>query len=98
MSGGSLDYVYTKISDAAYTIEHRESTPLQRAFAAHLRKVAEALHDLEWVYSGDRIDGDEVEAIRNVITPADELQSALSEAKLAQVALEDCIARAEKAK
>lgn len=57
MSGGSLDCEFGRIEDLADTIERRARKPLHRAFAAHLRKVAKAAHDLEWVWSGDSSDG-----------------------------------------
>ena len=66
MSGGSLDYVYRKVADAAQTILSRPRNPLHLAFARHLIKVSKALHDLEWVYSGDYSEPDEEEAIRAV--------------------------------
>lgn len=33
------------------------------AFGSHLQKCAKAMHDIEWVDSGDCGDGDEVKAI-----------------------------------
>jgi hypothetical protein len=38
-----------------------------QAFAAHLDKVADALHDIEWVLSGDTSPGDEFEAIDHAL-------------------------------
>lgn len=68
MSGGSLDYVYQKVMDAADEIDVRKDiTVLQKQFATHLRLVAIALHDLEWVYSDDYSPGDEVPAITRVL-------------------------------
>lgn len=74
MSGGSLNYAYTKVEDAAGGIYL--DTPECRAFKAHLLKVAKALHDIEWVQSCDYGRGDEVEAIMACITPADVLAAA----------------------
>lgn len=76
MSGGSLDYLYGRVNDAVTQIDTYGETPVQRAFARHLEKVAKALHDLEWVMSGDYGEGGEVEAIMAVISPADVLQEA----------------------
>lgn len=65
MSGGSLDYVYARVREAADSIRRRtDSTTLHKAFAEHLDCVADALHDLEWEQSGDYGDGDADEAIR----------------------------------
>ena len=52
MSGGSYDYLYHKVEEVADQLDGDRS-PLRRAFAEHLHKVAKALHDIEWVDSGD---------------------------------------------
>lgn len=67
MSGGSLDYVYHKVEDVAITLHNKENTPLQRALGVHLLKVAKALHDVEWVMSGDYSNGDDERAIKEVL-------------------------------
>lgn len=68
MSGGSLDYVYYRVREAAESIrEGEDSTTLHKAFAAHLDLVADALHDLEWEQSGDCGKGDADKAIREVL-------------------------------
>ena len=92
MSGGSLDYVCYKVGDAADSIEARATTPLQKAFAAHLKDVAKALHDLEWVFSGDYSDGDEVEALSKVVNKKMELEVATNEARIALKQLQDVLA------
>lgn len=92
MSGGSLDYVYGKVEDAAAQIANRAETPEQHAFAAHLLKVAKALHDLEWVWSSDKGRGEEVEAIMACINRVDVLRMAVDRAQEAKHALERVIA------
>lgn len=75
MSGGSYDYVYHRIEDAADEVDHRqkaewhsdEARALRAWLAEHLRLVSKAMHDLEWVDSCDYGPGDEVEAIRAVL-------------------------------
>lgn len=81
MSGGSYDYAYRHIEQLADDIECRTKTPrtdgfdqmppdvvvLRLRFVEHLRKVAQAAHDIEWVDSGDYGDGAEVEAIEAVL-------------------------------
>jgi hypothetical protein len=91
MSGGSLDYAYIRVEDTARDVCIRAKTPLQRAFGAHLLKVAKALHDLEWVMSDDYGPGDEVEAIRACITPAMELEAATEHARAALAELQSVI-------
>ena len=81
MSGGSLDYVCYKVGDAADFIAKNATTPLQRAFAAHLCKVSEALHDIEWVMSGDYGEGDEVAAITACLHNTAELEQLTVEAR-----------------
>jgi len=63
MSGGSLNYSYGAVEEAARELRQRAQTPLHRAFATHLDKVAKALHDTEWVLSYDYSEGAEVAAI-----------------------------------
>lgn len=63
MSGGSMDYLYRRVEEA----EFRENTPLRRLFRAHLLLVADALHAIEWVDSGDRSPGGDEDEIRAVL-------------------------------
>ena len=68
MSGGSLDYGQFKIDEIRGMIEARATgNSLHLAFAQHLGLVGEAVHELEWLYSGDTVEGDEVEAIEKVL-------------------------------
>lgn len=62
MSGGNYDYLFTHIERLADEI--KATTPLRVAFKKHLRLVAKACHDIEWVDSDDYSPGDEDEAIR----------------------------------
>ena len=91
MSGGSLDYVCYKVDDAIDTIEKRATTVLQIAFAAHLKDVSKALHDLEWVFSGDYSEGQEVESLRKVINKEMELKAATEQAEFALKQLKDVL-------
>lgn len=49
MSGGSMDYLYSKVEGARFEL----NTPLRRAFKSHLGRVAKALRAIEWEDSGD---------------------------------------------
>lgn len=91
MSGGSMDYLYSKVQDANFS----EDTVLRRAFRAHLNKVAEALHDIEWVDSCDYGKGDEEKAIRAVLGATATLEQALMDAKKVKAELDSEIQRAE---
>jgi hypothetical protein len=55
MSGGSYDYAYGHLEN--FFIEEFEKNlnddPLRIAFLAHIKNVARAMHDIEWVDSGD---------------------------------------------
>ena len=95
MSGGSLNYVYRKVEDAARDIAMLAETPLHRAFVAHLMKVSKALHDIEWLFSADYGPGQEVEAIHAVVTPAAVLETATEHARAALSELQDAIKQAE---
>ena len=46
MSGGSMNYVYARISEAAYYVNDKEIKEL-------LKDLSELMHDLEWFESGD---------------------------------------------
>lgn len=81
MSGGSLEYAYSYLNEVANTVFLKSNTSLHKAFAEHLRKVATALHDLEWVWSGDYEDGDEVGSIEAVLSKQEVLDTTVTEAK-----------------
>lgn len=63
MSGGEYDHAYRVIEMMAYGLEF-SGNPLRMAFAELLHRVAKAMHDIEWVDSGDYSKGDEVAAIK----------------------------------
>jgi hypothetical protein len=58
-----MDYLFQRVLDAEFPAD----TPLRQAFAAHLKKVAEALHDIEWADSGDIAKGEEDASILNCL-------------------------------
>jgi len=91
MSGGSLNYGQHKIDDIADMIAARATTPLQRAFVKHLRDVGQAVHDLEWVFSCDYGPGDEIEALRKVVTRPMEIDAAREQAEIALKQLQEVL-------
>lgn len=91
MSGGSLDYAYSKVNYIADEVERQAKTSLQKAFVKHLRDVSEALHDLEWVWSGDYGEGDEVKALKKVVNKQMELEAATEDAVTALKQLQDVL-------
>jgi hypothetical protein len=103
MSGGSLDYLYVKVSDAASEIEFEsgfcscDSTPShRRAFAKHLFLVAKALRSIEWNMSCDG-DGDERANIEACINKSAVIEAAIDRAEVAKSELEKVIAAIKKA-
>ena len=92
MSGGSMNYIYSKLEREA---NFRQDTPERRAFARHLKLVAKALHDIEWVDSADYGPGDENAAIRACLGDAVMLATVLEMAKEAVATLQSEIDRAE---
>lgn len=66
MSGGSWDYICYKLDDAANHLL-KDKSALRRAFGEHMRLVAKAMHDIEWVDSCDYGEGDDIESINNVL-------------------------------
>ncbi len=95
MSGGSLDYICFKVEEAASSIRSRATCAEHRAFAAHLAKVAEALHDIEWVFSGDTRTPREIPAIMAVISKSEVIEASLESARAARDELTALIANAE---
>ncbi len=83
MSGGSMNYLSGRVESA----EFREDTPLRRAFRAHLLRVAKALHEIEWVDSGDNSPGRDEDAILACLGPHAELAQLVLEADAARRAL-----------
>lgn len=84
MSGGSMNYLYSKLE---YDANFREDTPERRAFAKHLKLVAKALHDIEWVDSGDYGPGDDTDAIRACLSSGATLEAAVEAAHEARKVL-----------
>jgi hypothetical protein len=69
MSGGSMDYLYSKIEYA----EFKTDTVLRRAMRQHLWKVAAALKAIEWNDSGDGANNED-ELIRACLPEGAELE------------------------
>jgi hypothetical protein len=62
MSGGSWDYLFGRMDDAADRLVV-SSDPRRKAFGLLMRRCAKAMHDIEWVDSGDCGPGDDADAI-----------------------------------
>lgn len=95
MSGGSLDYVYSRVEDAARTLMAKAENEVHKAFAKHLFEVANALYSAEYVLSGDSEPGSDHKAILRVITPRDVLASVIGDAEQTQAQLQEWILRAK---
>ena len=76
MSGGSMNYLYSRVEYA----EFRAGTTLRKAFRRHLLLVAEALRSIEWNDSGDGCSREE-EHIRACLAEGAVLDAAVEEAK-----------------
>jgi hypothetical protein len=63
MSGEAFQGLEYPLYDAIITITAQHK-PLYTAFAKHLELVKQALHDVNYVISGDMSEGKEVEAIK----------------------------------
>lgn len=75
MSGGSLNYAYQHLRDAAAEIFLRATTPEEKALVTHLHEVATALHEVEWWYSCDSSQEDAIKAIRDLL-PNEKIEAA----------------------
>lgn len=101
MSGGSYDYIYSKIdefADAISTLDTgcgHSSASLRRAFKAHLHLVAKAARAIEWNDSGDG-DDEECDLIRQVCGQGAELTEAIKMASEARSELDRAITAARK--
>lgn len=62
MSGGSWDYLYHRIQECADRLAESQD-PRRLAMAPHVARLAEAMHDIEWVDSCDYGPGQEVASI-----------------------------------
>lgn len=62
MSGGSYDYIYLKIE--GIELSNTATCKYRASFQKLLKLVANAMHDIEWVDSGDYGKGDEIDAIK----------------------------------
>jgi hypothetical protein len=89
MSGGSMDYLYCRVQDAAFA----DNTPLRIAFREHLAYVAAALRAIEWNDSGD---GDKTEdaCIRACLGDAKILASVVDQAHAIAKVLREELERA----
>lgn len=97
MSGGSYDYVYSRIHDAAREVEraHRDQ-PHVVAFARLLAQCGDVMYAIEWADSCDTIWDAALDAkIRGVVSPAHELAETLADAGLILERLKAAIRRAE---
>ena len=86
MSGGSMDYLYLRVEDVARDL-CRSPNLERKAFGARLSLVAKALHDIEWVDSGNKGPGDENAAIRACLQPDAVLFTLVEQAKDVMAAL-----------
>ena len=96
MSGGSYDYVEHRLNDCASTLRARHrDMPHVMALAALLDELSGVMHDIEWADSGDTSWNDALDAkIRQIVSPAQELQVTIDDAKLAESALHTALTRA----
>lgn len=87
-----MNYLYSKLEyDGTFDI----NTPERRAFKEHLALVAKALHDIEWVDSGDYGPGDENKAIRACLAKTKVLEAPIQHAEETLQELKDEIFRAK---
>lgn len=92
MSGGSMNYLYSTVE---MNLDFELNTPERVAFYKHMQKIIKALHDIEWVDSGDYGEGDDLEAIMDCIDKKDVLYSVVEDAKETIEALSNLIKETE---
>ena len=94
MSGGSMNYLYSKIE---YDAVFNTYTPERKAFRKHLVKVAAALRAIEWNDSGDGA-SDEEELIRACLSSGAITETLIEEANNIIAALQKEISLTRKEK
>jgi len=80
MSGGSYDYLYSKMHDASARLRSKNQPLHRRAFGELLAKCADAMFDIEWVDSGDKEEGDDLASIMVCIHHDEILKVSVDEA------------------
>ncbi len=96
MSGGSWEYFYNRLEDVADRLM-LEPQGNRKALGRQLKLAAKALHDIEWVDSGDCSDGDEDKAIEAALgkdSKALILHEKISEAIRVREELDESISKA----
>jgi hypothetical protein len=63
MSGGSYNYIYTRLEDLANEIKNTETDYRRATLKQLLLRLSVAMHDVEWVDSCDFGPGDDHEAL-----------------------------------
>lgn len=91
MSGGSYDYLCWKMDEAARQLQHKGQPAYRIAFGNLMRLCAKAMHDVEWVDSGDMGRGDDKESVMKCISHTDVLKVTVEEAKKIKEELEKLI-------
>lgn len=80
MSGGSWDYLYSKIEEAAVRLCSKEQPSYRRSFGEHMKKISKAMHAIEWADSYDSSEEYAKKAIMEIISPRDCLNVSIAEA------------------
>lgn len=96
MSGGSWNYSFGQFDDVAERLA-RAKSPLRRALGKQVALIAKAMHDIEWVDSGDS--SDDSEAIKAALGDKwhqGVLSELIMEAEETVNALQEMIAEARK--
>lgn len=95
MSGGSWDYLYERMEEAATRLA-ADASPERRALGRRMALMAKAMHDIEWVDSCDYGPGDDAKAIEAALGGQEAatvaaLYELVEEARRVNVALEERI-------
>lgn len=84
MSGGSWNYFYSRMEEVAERLENQKCIH-RRLMGKQMGLMAKAMHDIEWVDSGDYGPGDELPAIMSCIDNFDEKKIELLTAEAWQI-------------
>ena len=81
MSGGSWSYIGRQLRPVSDRLR-LENSPLRRVLGRHMELVAEAMHQIEWVDSGDNsspADTNAIKAVFDDLAATKELEEILTE-------------------
>jgi len=90
MSGGSYNYACHKVDYFIEDVRTKDANPdiekMRKDFVEHLKNISDAMKAIEWVDSGDRGPGDEIEPIKKCLPYFARISALKEAAEIATIA------------